>query len=288
MTIPMFNEFVQVFNGYADIVLNEVVDSNVKDAMRYALEAGGKRLRPYLVFAMSNQLIHDETMLKLAYALEMVHTYSLVHDDLPAMDNDDYRRGQLTTHKRFDEATAILAGDALLTQAFHIVSLLDLNSDSVVSAIRILSEASGANGMILGQVLDIQNDTSHANQIADLYSLYAYKTGCLFSAALRLGNLLNQKQEKEEHLDQIGRKLGIVFQIQDDYLERTSTFDVIGKSNQSDLDNHKKTVIEFLGIEGTKVKINELYAELNRDIMLLNETYPELLDIVNWMKDRIK
>jgi geranylgeranyl pyrophosphate synthase len=286
--MQMFNDFVHIFNQYSDTILSGVADSNVKDAMRYALEAGGKRLRPYLVFAMSNQTLQNENMLNLAYALEMVHTYSLVHDDLPSMDNDDYRRGQLTTHKRFDEATAILAGDALLTQAFYVVSTLALKHEDLVRAIHILSTSSGANGMILGQVLDIQNDTSHTNQIEDLYKLYEYKTGCLFSAALRLGNLLNQKHENEEQLDKIGKKLGIVFQIQDDYLERTSTFDVIGKSNQSDLDNHKKTVIEFLGIDATKVKINELYAELNRDIMMLNETYPLLLDIVHWMKDRIK
>ena len=284
----MFNEFVHVFNAYSGTILSGVADSNVKDAMRYALEAGGKRLRPYLVFAMSNQTLQNENMLNLAYALEMVHTYSLVHDDLPAMDNDDYRRGQLTTHKRFDEATAILAGDALLTQAFYVISTLALKHEDLVRAIHILSMSSGANGMILGQVLDIQNDTKYTNQIEDLYRLYEYKTGCLFSAALRLGNLLNQKHENEDQLDRIGKKLGIVFQIQDDYLERTSTFDVIGKSNQSDLDNHKKTVIEFLGIDATKLKINELYAELNRDIMLLNETYPLLMDIVHWMKDRIK
>ena len=284
----MFNEFVHVFNAYSNTILSVVADSNVKDAMRYALEAGGKRLRPYLVFAMSNQTLQNENMLNLAYALEMVHTYSLVHDDLPAMDNDDYRRGQLTTHKRFDEATAILAGDALLTQAFYVISTLALKHEDLVRAIHILSMSSGANGMILGQVLDIQNDTKYTNQIEDLYRLYEYKTGCLFSAALRLGNLLNQKHENEDQLDRIGKKLGIVFQIQDDYLERTSTFDVIGKSNQSDLDNHKKTVIEFLGIDATKLKINELYAELNRDIMLLNETYPLLMDIVHWMKDRIK
>ena len=286
--MQMFNEFVHVFNAYSDTILGVVADSNVKDAMRYALEAGGKRLRPYLVFAMSNQTLQNENMLNLAYALEMVHTYSLVHDDLPAMDNDDYRRGQLTTHKRFDEATAILAGDALLTQAFYVISTLALKHEDLVRAIHILSMSSGANGMILGQVLDIQNDTKYTNQIEDLYRLYEYKTGCLFSAALRLGNLLNQKHENEDQLDRIGKKLGIVFQIQDDYLERTSTFDVIGKSNQSDLDNHKKTVIEFLGIDATKLKINELYAELNRDIMLLNETYPLLMDIVHWMKDRIK
>lgn len=286
--MQMFNEFVHIFNAYSDTILSGVADSNVKDAMRYALEAGGKRLRPYLVFAMSNQTLQNENMLNLAYALEMVHTYSLVHDDLPAMDNDDYRRGQLTTHKRFDEATAILAGDALLTQAFYIISTLALKHEDLVRAIHILSMSSGANGMILGQVLDIQNDTKHTNQIEDLYRLYEYKTGCLFSAALRLGNLLNQKHENEDQLDQIAKKLGIVFQIQDDYLERTSIFDVIGKSNQSDLDNHKKTVIEFLGVDATKLKINELYAELNRDIMLLNETYPLLMDIVHWMKDRIK
>ena len=286
--MQMFNEFVHVFNAYSNTILSVVADSNVKDAMRYALEAGGKRLRPYLVFAMSNQTLQNENMLNLAYALEMVHTYSLVHDDLPAMDNDDYRRGQLTTHKRFDVATAILAGDALLTQAFYVISTLALKHEDLVRAIHILSMSSGANGMILGQVLDIQNDTKYTNQIEDLYRLYEYKTGCLFSAALRLGNLLNLKHENEDQLDRIGKKLGIVFQIQDDYLERTSTFDVIGKSNQSDLDNHKKTMIEFLGIDATKLKINELYAELNRDIMLLTETYPLLRDIVHWMKDRIK
>ena len=247
--IQKFNEFVDVFNAHSNLILDDVVDSDVKDAMRYALEADGKRLRPYLVFAMSNHTLHTETLLNLSYALEMVHTYSLVHDDLPAMDNDDYRRGQLTTHKRFNEATAILAGDALLTHAFYVVSRLNLKSDDIVSAIRILSEASGANGMILGQVLDMQNDMDQANQLSDLISLYEHKTGCLFSAALRLGNLLNLKREDENQLDQIGKQLGIVFQIQDDYLERTSSFEVIGKSIQSDLNNQKKTVIEFLGLE---------------------------------------
>lgn len=286
--MQMFDDFIQVFNAQTASVLSEVSESNVKVAMRYALETGGKRLRPCLVFAMSNMSFHDNSVLQIAFALEMIHTYSLVHDDLPAMDNDDYRRGQLTTHKRFNEATAILAGDALLTHAFHIVSKLKLKSEDVVSAIRILSDASGANGMILGQILDIQNDASQANQMDDLYKLYAFKTGCLFSAALRLGNLLNSEREDELRLDQIGKKLGIVFQIQDDYLERTSSFEVIGKSNHSDLNNHKNTVVEFLGIEATRVKIKELYAELNRDIMLLNETYPSLLEIVHWMKDRIK
>lgn len=286
--MQMFDDFIQVFNAQTASVLSEVSESNVKVAMRYALETGGKRLRPCLVFAMSNMSFHDNSVLQIAFALEMIHTYSLVHDDLPAMDNDDYRRGQLTTHKRFNEATAILAGDALLTHAFHIVSKLKLKSEDVVSAVRILSDASGANGMILGQILDIQNDASQANQMDDLYNLYAFKTGCLFSAALRLGNLLNSEREDELRLDQIGKKLGIVFQIQDDYLERTSSFEVIGKSNHSDLNNHKNTVVEFLGIEATRVKIKELYAELNRDIMLLNETYPRLLEIVHWMKDRIK
>lgn len=286
--MKMFNDFVVVFNDRIKAFFDDIQTSNVKDAMLYAIGAGGKRLRPYLLFTVANQDMHNETLLRLSLALEMIHTYSLVHDDLPAMDNDDYRRGQLTTHKYFDEATAILAGDALLTQAFYIISQLDLTSDKVVKAIRIMSEASGVNGMILGQVMDVQNDLEQNNTIEKLFNLYEHKTGCLFSAALRLGSLLNSNNEDEAQLDKIGKKLGVVFQIQDDYLERTSTFDVIGKSNQSDLDNHKKTVLEFWGIDMTKVKINELYDELNRDIMLLNETYPQLSDIVNWMKDRIK
>ena len=284
----MFDDFVSVFNDRTKLFFDDIETSMVKDAMSYALGAGGKRLRPCLLFTISNQEMHNETLLRLALALEMVHTYSLVHDDLPAMDNDDYRRGQLTTHKYFDEATAILAGDALLTHAFYILSQLELSSEKVVKAVRILSDASGANGMILGQVLDIQNDLERNNDIEKLFKLYEHKTGCLFSAALRLGSLLNENNEDETQLDRIGKKLGVVFQIQDDYLERTSTFDVIGKSNQSDLENHKKTVLEFWGIDKTQVKINELYDELNRDIMLLNEPYPQLLEIVNWMKDRIK
>ena len=284
----MFDDFVSVFNDRTKLFLNDIENSKVKDAMAYALGAGGKRLRPYLLFTVSNQEMHNETLLRLALALEMVHTYSLVHDDLPAMDNDDYRRGQLTTHKYFDEATAILAGDALLTHAFYILSKLELSSERVVKAMRILSDASGANGMILGQVLDIQNDLEQNNDIEKLFKLYEHKTGCLFSAALQLGSLLNANNEDEAQLDRIGKNLGIVFQIQDDYLERTSTFDVIGKSNQSDLENNKKTVLEFWGIDQTKDRINELYEALNRDIMLLNEPYPQLLEIVNWMKDRIK
>ena len=194
----------------------------------------------------------------------------------------------LPIYKYFDEATAILAGDALLTHAFYILSKLELSSERVVKAMRILSDASGANGMILGQVLDIQNDLEQNNDIEKLFKLYEHKTGCLFSAALQLGSLLNANNEDEAQLDRIGKNLGIVFQIQDDYLERTSTFDVIGKSNQSDLENNKKTVLEFWGIDQTKDRINELYEALNRDIMLLNEPYPQLLEIVNWMKDRIK
>ncbi len=286
--IQNLSNFIRVFDERLNHSLDTVSESFVKDAMQYALSSEGKRLRPFLIFCMSNRDMHDEVLLDVCTTLEMVHTYSLVHDDLPAMDNDDYRRGRLTTHKVFDEATAILAGDGLLTYAFSVLSKLNLSSDQRIELISILADASGADGMILGQAQDMINDSKSDFSIDELYRLYTNKTGKLFSAALKMGNILANKPVNQADLDKIGYKLGIVFQIQDDYLESTSSFDVLGKSNQSDLNNNKNTVVLKLGLDKSKELINNLYQELNHDIINLSQNYPNLIGVINWMKDRNK
>ena len=286
--IQNLNNFIEHFNDHLNKALDNVSESCVKDAMLYALSSEGKRLRPYLVYCLSNKQINDPVLLQVCSTIEMIHTYSLVHDDLPAMDNDDYRRGRLTTHKVFDEATAILAGDALLTYAFSVISKLDLKSDDKVELIQVLADASGADGMILGQAQDMINDAKSDFSVDELYRLYTNKTGKLFSAALKMGNILANKPVRQSDLEKIGYKLGIVFQIQDDYLESTSSFDVLGKSVLSDINNQKNTVVLKLGIEKSKELINNLYDELNHDIINLSQNYPNLIGIVNWMKDRNK
>lgn len=286
--IQNLNNFIEHFNDHLNKALDNVSESFVKDAMLYALSSEGKRLRPYLVYCLSNKQINDPVLLQVCSTIEMIHTYSLVHDDLPAMDNDDYRRGRLTTHKVFDEATAILAGDALLTYAFSVISKLDLKPDDKVELIQVLADASGADGMILGQAQDMINDAKSDFSVDELYRLYTNKTGKLFSAALKMGNILANKPVRQSELEKIGYKLGIVFQIQDDYLESTSSFDVLGKSVLSDINNQKNTVVLKLGIEKSKELINNLYDELNHDIINLSQNYPNLIGIVNWMKDRNK
>lgn len=281
-------KFNITFNESLNLSLNNISESFVKDAMQYALLSEGKRLRPFLVYCVSNKDIDDTNLLNVAISIEMIHTYSLIHDDLPAMDNDDYRRGRLTTHKAFDEATAILAGDALLTYAFSVLSQLDINPEDRIELIRIIADASGADGMILGQAQDMINDINADLSVEELFKLYINKTGKLFSAALKMGNVLAGKPVDQNLFDSIGHKLGIVFQIQDDYLEKTSTFEMLGKSNTSDSDNNKNTIVLRLGLEKSKLLINNLYDELNRDIINLSQNYPNLIGIINWMKDRNK
>lgn len=282
------NSFINIFNDRLEHVLDHVSESFVKDAMQYAILSEGKRLRPYLVYCVSNKDMFDSTLLEVASTIEMVHTYSLVHDDLPAMDNDDYRRGRLTTHKVFDEATAILAGDALLTHAFTMLTRLNLDPTSKIELIEILSEASGPDGMILGQTQDMLNEVSADLSIDELKRLYVNKTGKLFATSLKMGNILAGKPIDQKLFDSIGHKLGIVFQVQDDYLEQTQSSEQLGKSNKSDLNNNKNTIVLRLGLNESKQLISNLYDELNRDIINLSQNYPNLIEIVNWMKDRNK
>jgi geranylgeranyl pyrophosphate synthase len=222
----------------------------VAQAMRYSALAPGKRLRPALVFAAGHALaIPEDTLLDFACALEMIHCYSLIHDDLPAMDNDDLRRGRPTCHKAFDEATAILAGDGLLTLAFtHLAQSQALDDTQKVKAIALLGQSAGHQGMILGQSMDM----THEHQSCDLKTLerlHRLKTGALIECALRFPTTLVPASAQSAVLIEVGQIAGLLFQIQDDILDVTSDTQTLGKPQGSDANNHKTTYVSLLGLE---------------------------------------
>ena len=244
-------------NEFFEDKLSYIEDSLVKEAMLYSLCAGGKRLRPKFLYAvMEGYQYESEATDDFACALEMIHTYSLIHDDLPAMDNDTYRRGNLTCHKKFDEATAILAGDALLTEAFTLCSKASCDDSKKVKIIEWFSKMSGANGMILGQ-----NDDMQANESTDyesLKNLHMHKTGCLYTLPLIVGAILSEHEEDIDAWNNIGMKIGLAFQIQDDILDVTQSEEVLGKST-SDITNNKVSSVKLLGIENAEKEMQNLY-----------------------------
>lgn len=237
---------------------NEGQEEVVK-AMEYSLSNGGKRLRP--VFALEFAKACGGTRndcLPLACALEYVHTYSLIHDDLPCMDNDDLRRGKPSCHKAFDEATALLAGDALLTHAFEIVSDAPLSNDKIVNATRLLAQNSGVCGMIGGQVIDIifEKEDPTVNQLMTVYKL---KTGALISASCLMGCIsAGASSEQMTAASKFAYSLGIAFQIQDDILDIIGDESKLGKPVGSDANNDKTTYATLVGIDRAKLAVKKL------------------------------
>ncbi len=233
------------------------LEKNVIDSMRYSLFAGGKRLRPILCLAAAEVVGGAwQTAMPSACALEIIHTFSLIHDDLPAMDNDDYRRGKLTNHKVYGEAMAILAGDALLTEAFYIVanSRADLNipPDRLLDAIVIISKAAGFRGMIAGQVIDMESENRDVD-ISTVEYMHVHKTGALISASLEVGAILGGgSQEQVAALKRYGRHLGLAFQITDDLLDIEGDAELMGKTPGSDIAKNKKTYPALLGVPATR------------------------------------
>lgn len=231
--------------------LNEIYTENMalnKDlakAMNYSLMAGGKRLRPILIMAAADALgVDGEKFLRLSTSIEFIHTYSLIHDDLPAMDNDDYRRGKLTNHKVFGEALAILAGDALLTMAFEIIATdKNVDAETKVKIITEMSKAAGAEGMVGGQVIDMQSENKKID-IQTLKQMHAAKTGALFCAAIRSGAILAGADEKQlANLTEYARQFGLAFQITDDILDVVGDEKTIGKPVGSDEKKDRKSVV---------------------------------------------
>ena len=268
--------------------LSDVTDSRVKESMLYSLTAGGKRIRPNLLFAVLKGYGSDESCgAPFAAAIEMIHTYSLIHDDLPAMDNDDLRRGRPTNHKQFDEATAILAGDGLLTEAFHTAAGAPVPAEQAVKAIRILSEMAGPDGMVYGQCLDMNEAADSTYD--DIRKVHKYKTGCLLSAPLMIGAVLSGRSDSEvEEWHQVGDLLGLAFQIQDDILDITATAEQLGKSN-SDARNEKITVVTLLGEERSRQEMKNLYAECRSRIAKFGGFKSDpLIGMINAIEARAK
>lgn len=268
--------------------MQQVQDSRVKEAMLYSLLAGGKRIRPNLLYEVVKGYGREETVADdFACSLEMIHTYSLIHDDLPAMDNDDLRRGRPTCHKQFDEATAILAGDGLLTEAFHIASNSAIDADKVVKGIHILSAMAGASGMVYGQVLDMNEEEN--STWSDIQKVHNYKTGCLLSAPLMIGAVLANKDENAINTwHDIGIQLGLAFQIQDDILDVELSAEEFGKSN-SDERNDKITSVTILGIEKARSSMNELYENAINQIEAMKDfNSASLVEMIQSIETRRK
>ena len=268
--------------------INSLPDSTTKSAMLYSLTAGGKRIRPHLLYTvLKGYSVNPEIGNPFACALEMIHTYSLIHDDLPAMDNDDLRRGLPTCHKQFDEATAILAGDGLLTYAFEVAASSNEASDTVVKCISILSQMAGPSGMVYGQQLDLEAENKEIDWNM-LQRIHEHKTGCLLTAPLLMGCMLAKHEEDILAWKKIGFSLGLAFQVQDDILDIELTAKEFGKSN-SDQKNHKGTSVSILGIERAKEVMNDLYQSATHKIQSLTGfKSAELLEYVHQIQQRRK
>ncbi len=232
-------------------------------AARHALLNGGKRLRPILTLATTEMFgIDNQQALDAACAVEMIHTYSMIHDDLPCMDNDDYRRGRLTVHRQFDEGVAVLAGDYLLTYAFEILANLDhLSAEKKIQLISILSQRSGGEGMIGGQAIDLQFEGKKMT-LPDLRDLHLKKTGALLTAAIEFGGIIGHASPTQmNYLTQYGMQLGLTFQIVDDILDVTSSQLKHGRQVSSDIANNKSTYVTLLGVEQAQYYAQECYEE---------------------------
>ena len=251
---------------YGYLPSSDISEGKLIDAMRSSLEAGGKRVRPMLVMEFNAVCGgNPETALPFACAVEMIHTYSLIHDDLPCMDDDDLRRGKPSNHKVFGEDTALLAGDALQTLAFEILSsekTAALAGDKACrKAVNTLAKYSGCVGMAGGQMIDLVSENTHA-PLEVVEELIGKKTACLLQAACELGCIAaNADDDRIKAASEYGRSIGYAFQIQDDILDMTSSNEVLGKPVGSDEENNKSTIVSLLGIEQSRKLVDEYTAK---------------------------
>jgi farnesyl diphosphate synthase len=261
----------------------------VQEAMRYATFAGGKRLRPFLVLNSARLFgVEVARAARAAAAIEVLHTYSLVHDDLPCMDDDDLRRGRPTTHIAFDEMTAVLAGDALLTVAFEILAHPETHpSGDVRSALVLrLAQASGSDGMIGGQMIDMQA-AQNAFGADEIILLQRLKTGQLFEFSCEAGAILGQAgQEDRDRLRAYARDMGLVFQITDDLLDVTSTAEKTGKAVGKDKDQGKATLVSIMGIDGARAEAEKLARRAAATLAPYGNAAPELCELPLFLLDR--
>jgi farnesyl diphosphate synthase len=262
--------------------------ARLHQAMRYSALSGGKRIRPLLVYAAGQAVnVAPERLDVPACAVELIHAYSLVHDDLPAMDDDDLRRNQPTCHKAFDEATAILVGDALQTLAFQVLCCngeLQCDTDTRLKMLETLTRASGSRGMAGGQAIDLEAVGQELN-LAELEILHIHKTGALIRAAVRLATLLNPDigEQRVSALDRYAKCVGLAFQIRDDILDVEGETEILGKTQGKDLAQDKPTYPALLGLNGAREKAEEL---LQESLQCLN-SFEEEADPLRWIAEYI-
>ncbi|SEI90054.1 farnesyl diphosphate synthase [Allopseudospirillum japonicum] len=287
----IFADYRDRVNQSLDAYLSpeNITNERLSAAMRYSVLQGGKRFRPVLVYATGETLgVPLHACDPFAMAVELIHAYSLVHDDLPAMDNDDLRRGQPTCHKAFDPATAILAGDALQTLAFHCISYaktLDLTQKN--KGIQLLSQASGPAGMVAGQMLDMQSEQQTLS-LDKLEGLHQCKTGALIRASVLLGGLAAQASPKTLNaLDTYASAIGLAFQIQDDILDVVSDTSTLGKRVGADAAHQKATYPQLLGLQGARQRAQHLINEALQALELLPNEAPYLRALARYIVERL-
>ncbi|WP_028876788.1 (2E,6E)-farnesyl diphosphate synthase [Teredinibacter turnerae] len=263
----------------------DAVAPRVTEAMRYSLMNGGKRIRPTLVYAAARAVsVPNEATLAGAGAVECIHAYSLIHDDLPAMDNDDLRRGKPTCHIAFDEATAILAGDGLQTLAFEKLSTIE-DPATAVAMIRTLALASGDKGMVAGQMIDMESEgLQQAFTISHLEKIHRHKTGALIRAAVLMGaRSVQASQEQTQSLIRYADAIGLAFQVQDDILDVISDTATLGKRQGADLEHEKATYVSLLGLREAREKARDLHATALSSL----QSFASSADPLRWVADYI-
>lgn len=295
----MSDEFKKFWKARAELVeenlkreLNatNTIDEKVLKAMEYSLLSGGKRLRPVLLMAAADTISNDgEKFLHVACALEMMHTYSLIHDDLPAMDNDDYRRGKLTNHKVFGEATAILAGDALLTLAFEVMTRQEnVEPKILLSVIREISTAAGISGLIGGQSIDLQSEGKKIN-LSTLRKMHLGKTGALFLAAIRSGAILaGASDDKLDALTKYAENFGLAFQITDDILDVVGDEKNLGKPIGSDARNEKSTYVTLMSLSEAQTLAESTVENAVNSLKIFGDEANFLRELVKFLIGRKK
>lgn len=286
------SEFEKLLTSYQNRINSKLEsllpfdDSLLSEAIRYSVLGGGKRLRPILVYLIGELgNAENDSLDILAGLLEIIHCYSLIHDDLPSMDDDDLRRGKPTTHKKYDEATAILAGDALQPFAFELVTTINTSDKNKLSIIKSLAEACGYQGMVGGQIKDI-----HSNDIKDVKSLdimHSQKTGSLIQCSIETAGILSDLSKQDiESLIEYGDKIGLAFQIQDDIIDIESPSTVSGKDQGSDVEKDKLTYPSIVGIENSKARAFNLAKEAKEKLQLLERNTDNLCKLADYIVSR--
>lgn len=280
----------QSIEQWLSIVLNSPIPEykQLYEAMNYSLLQGGKRIRPILTKAVLDAMKLDASLYKeFLCALECIHTYSLIHDDLPAMDNDDYRRGNLTNHKVYGDGMAILAGDGLLTYAFQLCSEnTTASAEQKIKAIQCLATAAGPAGMVGGQAFDLLSEGKHI-PLEELKVLHSGKTGALFNAAIELGLILsNANRSKYAAYMTYANCLGLLFQITDDILDVTGTIEELGKTPGSDIRQDKSTYVSLLGLEQARNEAQAVAQKAHSALATIEDNTHILSAIIDYLMDR--